>query len=333
MGGELVVVPKVGLPVEQAEKEGVPAIVAVAGAAAMFARDECFSAEIPNANTRTAYLRNVRRFLAWCQEREVELGRIAPGMVGQYLHQLEIRPSVKASPTTKKQHLAAIREFFDKLVVRHAILLNPAASDRTEKYDVIEGKTPEIGIEQARKLLRSIDASNVVGIRDRAAIAIMIYTAARVGAVAKLTMKNFDHDGTQWTLRFAEKGGKSREIPVRHDLERFLLGYLEMAGLKDEPKDAPLFRTTVRRTRILTSNAMTAVDMCRMVKRRMKAAGLSARLSPHSFRVTTITDLLTQGVPLDDVQHLAGHTDARTTKLYDRRDKKVTRNIVEQISV
>jgi predicted ATPase len=49
---------------------------------------------------------------------------------------------------------------------------------------------------------------------------------------------------------------------------------------------------------------MTAVDMCRMVKHRLKAAGLSARLSPHSFRATTITDLLAQGVPLDDVQHL-----------------------------
>jgi hypothetical protein len=54
MGGELVVVPKVGLPAEQAEKGGVPAMVEAAGAAAMFAWDECFSAEIPNANTRTA---------------------------------------------------------------------------------------------------------------------------------------------------------------------------------------------------------------------------------------------------------------------------------------
>jgi site-specific recombinase XerD len=39
--------------------------------------------------------------------------------------------------------------------------------------------------------------------------------------------------------------------------------------------------------------------VCRMVKRRTKAAGLPDRLSPHSFRVTTITDLLEQGVPLD----------------------------------
>jgi integrase/recombinase XerD len=77
----------------------------------------------------------------------------------------------------------------------------------------------------------------------------------------------------------------------------------------------------------------TAGDLGRMVKRRMKDAGLPERLSPHSFRATTITDLLNQGVPLEDVQHLAGHSDARTTRLYDRRQKAVARNVVERISV
>lgn len=78
---------------------------------------------------------------------------------------------------------------------------------------------------------------------------------------------------------------------------------------------------------------MTADDLRCMLKRRLKKAGLSTKLSPHSFRVTTATDLLTQGVPLEDVQHLVGHADARTTKLYSRVSQKVTRNIVERISV
>jgi site-specific recombinase XerD len=78
---------------------------------------------------------------------------------------------------------------------------------------------------------------------------------------------------------------------------------------------------------------MTADDIGRMVKRRMRDANLPDRLSPHSFRVTTITDLLAQGVALEDVQHLAGHSDPRTTRLYDRRQRRVTRNIVERISI
>jgi integrase/recombinase XerD len=65
----------------------------------------------------------------------------------------------------------------------------------------------------------------------------------------------------------------------------------------------------------------------------LPVAVLPMRLSPHSFRVAAITDLLTQGVPLEDVQYLAGHAEPRTTGLYDRRQKKVTRNIVERISI
>ena len=78
---------------------------------------------------------------------------------------------------------------------------------------------------------------------------------------------------------------------------------------------------------------MTAIDTCPMMKRRLKAAGLSTDFSPHSFRVTTITDLLQLNTALEDVQHLAGHADPRTTRIYDRRRRNVTRNIVERISI
>ena len=54
--------------------------------------------------------------------------------------------------------------------------------------------------------------------------------------------------------------------------------------------------------------------------------------SPHSFRVLVVTDLLSQDVPLEGVQYLAGHANPKTTQIYDRR-RRVTRNIVERISV
>ena len=96
---------------------------------------------------------------------------------------------------------------------------------------MIEGKTPEITIEQARTLLASLDTGNVVGLRDRAILATLAYTACRAGAVAKLRLGDFQHDGAQYVLRFQEKGGKSREIPVRHDLEGFIRAYIDAAGI------------------------------------------------------------------------------------------------------
>jgi site-specific recombinase XerD len=144
---------------------------------------------------------------------------------------------------------------------------------------------------------------------------------------------DFQDDGRQYVLRFREKGGKSREIPVRYDLEGYIRAYLDVACISTEAKDRPLFRSTLRRTKQLTGNPMTSKSICELVKRRLKNAGLPERLSPHSFRVAAVTDLLTQGVPLEDVQYLAGHAEPRTTALYDRRQKRVTRNIVERISI
>ncbi len=308
----------------------LPEIVARAGPAAVFAADEFFFGRLRNEHTRRAYFIAVKRFLTWAEKRGLELGRIAPKDVGQYFDGLRKENLAVAS---RKQHLAALRHFFDGMVTRHAILLNPALSVRGDRHEVVEGKTPEITVKGARALLHSIDTSNLVGLRDRAIVAILIYTAARAGAAATLRRGSLYDSGEQWMLHFDEKGGKSREIPVRHDLEQFVFAYLERAGLRDDRDDTPLFRTARGRTGLLTLKGMSGMDVLRMVKRRLRAAGLPARLSPHSFRVTTITDLLEQGVPLEDVQRLAGHADPRTTRLYDRRDKKITRNIVERISI
>jgi len=299
-----------------------------AGNAARFAWEEFFYGKLRNTNTRRAYQRAVRDFLSWCERHGLPLTGISPAHVGNYLDTLEL------AIASKKQVLAGLRHFFDGMVTRHAIVLNPAASVRAERYQVIEGKTPEITVKQARTLLTSIDTSNVVGLRDKSIIGVMIYTGCRVGAVAKLRYRDFYDGGDQFYFRFEEKGGKSREIPVRHDLQLLLLEYLQAAGIQSEIRaDAPLFRSAVRKTKQLTNRPVTGNDAGRMIKRRIKDAGLPKRLSSHSFRVATITDLLSQGVPLEDVQYLAGHADPRTTRLYDRRKKAVTRNIVERISI
>jgi integrase/recombinase XerD len=305
----------------------LPQILANAGPAARFAWEEFLFGRLRNHHTRRAYYRAINLFLGWCEARGMELRQVAPRDVGLYMDQLH------GALPTKKQHLAALRHFFDLLVTRHAVVLNPAASVRGERYQVIEGKTPEITAEQARRLLRSIGSDNVVKLRDRAIVGILIYTAARVGAVAQLRLRDYVDAGDQFCLHFYEKGGKAREIPVRHDLQRSLAAYLTAANLTLAVPVAPLFPTAARRTRQFTNRSMTAGDIGRMIKRRMRAAGLPVRLSPHSFRVATITDLLSQGVPLEDVQRLAGHADPRTTRLYDRRQRRITRNIVERISI
>lgn len=305
----------------------VPAVLERAGRNALFAADEFFAARISNPHTRRAYRRVVSRFLAWCEEEHLELHRVSPGLAGRFIDELP------GDSATKNQALAALRHFFDTLVTRHAAPLNPFQSVRGRKHDTSDGKTPGLSIQQARNLLHSIDTSHVVGLRDRAVLGTLAYTGARIGAVALLRRGDLEDQGTQRVLRFREKRGKQREVPVRHDLDRWLGEYLEAAGISEAPKESPLFRSALGKQRRLSPRPLSANSMGLMLKRRLKDAGLPPIFSPHSFRVLVVTDLLSQDVPLEDVQYLAGHANPRTTQIYDRRRRRVTRNIVERISV
>jgi integrase/recombinase XerD len=136
-----------------------------------------------------------------------------------------------------------------------------------------------------QKVLDKVDTSNEVGLRDRALLGTLAYTFARIGAVVNLKVEDYFQTGKRSMIRFSEKGGKETEIPVHHKLEELLDEYLELSGLRNRP-NAPLFPIAVGRTRKLGNRAATRIDAARMLKRRLKDAGLPDAFSPHSFRAT-----------------------------------------------
>ena len=297
--------------------------LARAGGAAQFASDEFFGARIRNPHTRRAYGRAVARFLAWVEAAGVDLARVTPGMAGQFIDTLT------GGPAAKQQALSGCRQYCAGLVQRHAMILNPFASVTGERSQVIEGRTPEITISQARALLASFETSVLVGLRDRAVFGALCYTGARIGATLALQRGDFV-DGA---LRLREKGGKLRIIPVRADLHHWLLAWVEAAGIA--AADAPLFQgvTGARGAGRATGRRLSANAVRSQLNRRLRAAGLPGNLQPHSFRVLVVTDLLEQGVPLEEVQTLVGHSQPQTTALYDRRERRISRSVVERISV
>ena len=111
-------------PRELAGAGELPSIVLNAGGNARYAYAEFFGDQVENEHTRKVYRHAVDRFLRWCQEQAYELQRIPPGSVGQYIRTLKTTNGKPTSKPTQKLHLAAIRKFFDTLVVRHAVVIN-----------------------------------------------------------------------------------------------------------------------------------------------------------------------------------------------------------------
>lgn len=316
-------------PTDLVPRDSLPAILQDAGNAATFAAEEFFEAQLSNEHTRRAYGRYVRLFLQRCEAHGLALRQITPAEAARFIR--DLAPSV----STQKVALAALRRFFDCLVTRHVVMLNPFASVRGPRQPAEAGRTPEITVPQVRQLLDSIDATHLPGLRDRALIGTLTYTGARVGALSALRLQDLrDYGDEGRTLCFREKGGKRREIPVRIDLDRWIAAYIAAGRIADDPKDAPLFRPLDIHDRTRLAPRFYDPQLIRqLLKRRLRDAGLPTILTPHSFRVMVVTDLLAQDVPIEDVQYLAGHSHPSTTQVYDRRAKAITRNIVERISV
>lgn len=306
----------------------LPAIIAAAGEKASRRFLEFFTAEIRNTNTRRAYARAVSRFLAWCETRRVPLGEIQPLYVAGYIEGL----TKTASPPTVKQHLAAIRMLFDYLVVGQVIPFNPASAVRGPKYVVKVGKTPVLTPDETRALLDSIDTSHVVGLRDRALIAVMTYSFARIGAVVGMKVRDYYSQGRRAWFQLREKGGKFHKVPVHHKAMEYVDAYLEAAGIAREER-GPLFRSSYKKSHSLTEGALTTDAALRIVKRRAKDVGLPREIGCHTFRATGITAFLANGGDLSTAQRIAGHESARTTNLYDRTPNELSLDEIERIVI
>src|SRR5688572_22991470 len=179
---------------------------------------EFFTANIRNRNTRRAYFVAVSRFSAWCEEHKLTLERVEPIHVAAYIEQL----GAAHSKPTVKQHLAAIRMLFDWLVTGQVVPVNPAHAVRGPRHSVRKGKTSVLSAEEMRQLLDSIDVSTLIGLRDRALIALMGYTFARVGAVVAMKVEDYYIQKRRGWVRLHEKGGKVTEMPCNHNLEQCL---------------------------------------------------------------------------------------------------------------
>lgn len=302
--------------------------------------------------TRLVYARAIRRFVEHLGTFGHTVASATPGMVREYIDRLVTKPGHRhvrpsgpppiASLRTRKQHLAAIRHFYDRLVERHASFINPAASVRSPRLCVERGETIPILPEQVHHLLNTIDTATLIGHRDHTLIQTLALTAARVGAVAGLRRCDVviqgEGESAAGVLILMEKNSKRRQLPIARGLLEHFTEWLRRLG-PDSPH-APVFPSLTPVPRTGTSvRAMSAGDILRMVRRRVTAAAPHGTVSVapgaigcHSFRAGAATGLLLAGVELDRVQDLLGHADPRTTRLYDARSRLAQAETLQQLA-
>jgi len=191
------------------------------------------------------------------------------------------------------------------------------------------GKTPVLEGGEWRKLLESIPTETVRVLRDRALIATLTYSFARIGAALK--MKDLRPRESAWTIRLHEKGGKQHGMPRHHTLAEMLHAYIAAASIAEDRKGWVFHTSRGHTTTALSDKPMIQSVASRMIRRRAVAAGINTPIGNHSFRATGITAYLSNGSALEHAQEMAAHESPRTTKLYDRTKERLTQDEVVRI--
>jgi integrase len=168
-------------------------------------------------------------------------------------------------------------------------------------------------------------------LRDRAPIATLTYSFARITAALKMKVEDLRPKGAGWQIRLHEKGGKHHVMPCHHALAEALRTYIDAAGIAEDRKGY-LFRTPRGHRGVeLSAEPMGQPDAWRMIRKRAAAVGIFAPIGNHTFRATGITAYLSNGGALEHAQEMAAHESPRTTKLYDRTKERLTQDEVERI--
>jgi integrase/recombinase XerD len=219
------------------------------------------------------------------------------------------------------QHLRDVRGNGDSAVNRAVVVLRRFYAAMVAMGHLDHSANPLIGFplikavprklpvslapEQVTQLLAEPQADTVIGIRDRALLALLYGTGIRASECA--TLRNGHVDLTQLTIRVRGKGGHERVIPLNPQLADVLRIYMQARG--PALPTAPFFRS--RFGRPLSRNAV--YDRVRTWGQR---SHVGIPLSPHRMRHTFATHLVRAGVGLVTIRDLLGHRQITSTQIY-----------------
>lgn len=268
--------------------------------------------ERPSPETRTAYTKDLTRFVAFLAEHGVELLAAKRGHVAAWAEamrrELKADGSRRISEATIARRLSVVSSYFAYGVAEGELTHNPVENMRRPKRVIDEDGAAWLDTEQMKAFLAAAAQHSR---RTHALVAVMLTTGARVKEALAANVADLGHTGGHRVLTVTRKGGKRQNLPIAPWVGVVLDEYL------GDREDGPLFAT---RPREGGYGRLDQPAVHRLVRSLGKKAGLphADALHPHSLRHSAITGALEAGASLRDVQALAGHADPRTTERYDR---------------
>lgn len=274
--------------------------------------------------------KRLKRFIAWCEERQIEIESLKAGDVTRYIEHLRAEPSERTgellSSHTVHGHARIIRSFINWCDAEGYLDKKPKVHmPRTEKK-----VTQTLTQEQIKAMFVACDReySTELAIRDKAILSVLLDTGIRASELYTLILERVHLDPHDAYLLVSGKGFKQREVGLGNKARVTLYKYIHRyrRNIKDEPH---VFLT--RFGRPFTLNGLDQM---------LRRLGASARLegvqvSAHVWRHTYAMNYLKNGGDVYKLSRLMGHTGIAITENYARslsqREARVGQSVLDSL--
>jgi integrase/recombinase XerD len=188
-------------------------------------------------------------------------------------------------------------------------------------------KSPRVSQDAAYNVLteeelsRMLNAARASNYRDYVMLAVMAGCGLREAEVVGLRIGDLREAADQVQLRVLGKGDKVRNVPISPELWRLIQRFVllnERSFTSHPDSRKPLFTSRVGKDKPLTTRSVQNI-----VKKYVRAAGITKAISPHSIRHTVGTNMAINEAPLLVIQQFLGHSDPKTTLRYIRRAEEL----------
>jgi site-specific recombinase XerD len=220
-----------------------------------------------------------------------------------YLHWLEAERQNGSTETTLAKYLSHVRG-----------LLEYAWRSGRSQRNVLDGfslahtarRTPpkSLTLEEAEGLIEATAVPGPTARRDRLLVLLLYGCGLRTDELCSLDVAHVNRERRE-LLVWKAKGDRPRAVPIPDGVYTELLAYLLEHG-----KRGPLFRTTIRKSRLRVH------DVCAIVRAAARRAGLPDSVTPRTLRHSFATHLMDRGVDLAVIASLMGHRSPQESGVY-----------------
>ncbi|EQB89773.1 site-specific recombinase XerD [Clostridium punense] len=238
------------------------------------------------------------------------------------------------SPGTCNQRLTALKSYLWFAADRNITVQSVALSISKIPQCKVPKKEKETLTEEALTAILQQPPNTKIGLRDRVIMILLYDSAIRLEELLCLTLKDLSLQAANPYIRISGKGNKERIVAITQKTAEHLKQYLTIYHKDDLNMNQYVFITKIKEV----IDKMSSGNVERFIKHyadsaRVKYSKIPPKVYPHMFRRTRATDLYQNGVELELVSRILGHSSTETTKVYAKPSIEMLRKAIESVQI